>query len=183
LRKQRFKLGIRQSEAALRLGVSKRTLSLWETDLVYPTWAYQPRLAAYLGCDPFTDPALGCPKGNETQFVAILAPTGPLTLGQRIIARRVELRKNRTECAQKNRGERQNPLGLGNGPLPTVSQSLQTGCGVPRISPGSGGFYGQPTLTLAGVNQVQYWRSSDRYWIASAIFIACHVLRCTEGNA
>jgi transcriptional regulator with XRE-family HTH domain len=101
LRKQRFDLGLRQSEAALRLGVSKRTLSLWETDNIYPTWAYQPRLAEYLARDPFTDPALGGPKGNEPPSVAILAPTGPLTLGQRIMARRVELRKNRTECAQK----------------------------------------------------------------------------------
>jgi transcriptional regulator with XRE-family HTH domain len=85
LRKQRFDLGLRQSEAALRLGVSKRTLSLWETDNIYPTWAYQPRLAEYLARDPFTDPALG--------------------------------------MRPKNRGERQNPLGLGNGPLPTVPRS------------------------------------------------------------
>jgi transcriptional regulator with XRE-family HTH domain len=101
LRKQRFNLGIRQSEAALRLGVSKRTLSLWETDNIYPTWAYQPRLIEYLGCDPFTNQALGGPKGNESPSVAILAPTGLLTFGQRIMARRVELRKNRTECAQE----------------------------------------------------------------------------------
>jgi transcriptional regulator with XRE-family HTH domain len=99
LRKRRFDLGIRQSEVALRLGVSKRTLSLWETDNIYPTWAYQPRLVDYLGHDPFTDPALGSPKGNETSFVAILAPTAPLTLGQQIRKRRLELRKNRTECA------------------------------------------------------------------------------------
>jgi hypothetical protein len=33
LRKRRFGLGIRQSEAAQRLGVSKRTLSLWEWHL------------------------------------------------------------------------------------------------------------------------------------------------------
>jgi transcriptional regulator with XRE-family HTH domain len=101
LRRQRFKLGIRQSQAAQRLGVSQLTMSLWEKDRVYPTWAYQPRLVEYLGCDPFTNPALGGPKGNETPFVAISAPTGPLTLGQRIMARRMELRKNRTECAQE----------------------------------------------------------------------------------
>jgi len=101
LRKQRFSLGIRQSEAALRLGVSKRTLSLWETDNIYPTWAYQPRLVEYLGCDPFTNPALGGPQGNETPFVAILAPAGPLTLGQRIRKRRLELRKTRKQCAEE----------------------------------------------------------------------------------
>ena len=99
LKKQRFSLGIRQSEAAQRLGVSKRTLSLWETDNIYPTWAYQPRLVEYLGYDPFTTPALGGPKSNETSFVAILAPIGPLTIGQRITKRRVELRKTRKECA------------------------------------------------------------------------------------
>jgi transcriptional regulator with XRE-family HTH domain len=101
LRKRRYDLGIRQSEVAQRLGVSKRTLSLWETDIVYPTWAYQSRLVEYLGCDPFTNPALGGPKGNESSYVAILAPTGPQTLGQRIRKRRLELRKNRKECAKE----------------------------------------------------------------------------------
>jgi len=100
LRKRRFGLGIRQSEAAQRLGVSKRTLSLWETDNIYPTWAYQPRLAEYLGYDPFTNLALGSPKGNETPFVAVLVPTGPLTLVQRIIPQRLKLRKNRKQCAK-----------------------------------------------------------------------------------
>ena len=101
LRMQRFNLGIRQAEAARRLRVSQLTLSLWERDKVYPTWAYQPRLVEYLGYDPFTDPVLGRPKGNETPFVAILAPAGTPTLGQRITARRLELRKNRKECAKE----------------------------------------------------------------------------------
>jgi transcriptional regulator with XRE-family HTH domain len=101
LKKKRFLAGIRQSEAALKLGVSDRTLSLWETDRVYPAWAFQPRLIAYLGYDPFTNPELGRPKGNETTGVAILAPTGPLTLGEQIRKRRMELRKNRKECAKK----------------------------------------------------------------------------------
>ena len=55
LKKKRFSAGIRQSEAAQKLGVSNRTLSLWETDRVYPTWAFQSRLVAYLGFDPFTE--------------------------------------------------------------------------------------------------------------------------------
>ncbi|MGO8698347.1 MAG: helix-turn-helix domain-containing protein [Limisphaerales bacterium] len=101
LRKRRFDLGIRQAEAAQRLGVSQLTLSLWERDKVYPTWAYQPRLADYLGFDPFTNPTLGRPKGNETSGVAFLAPTGPLTLGQQIRKRRLELRKNRKESAEE----------------------------------------------------------------------------------
>src|ERR1700733_12644471 len=66
LKKKRFLAGIRQSEAALRLGVSDRTLSLWETDRIYPGRAFQPRLTAYLGYDLFNDPKPGSPKNNET---------------------------------------------------------------------------------------------------------------------
>ena len=101
LRKRRFDLGIRQSEAARRLNVSNRTLSLWECDRVYPTWQFQPRIAAYLGQDPFIDPSLGRPKGNETQFVAILAPNQPGSLGQQIRKRRLDLRKTRRQLAKE----------------------------------------------------------------------------------
>jgi transcriptional regulator with XRE-family HTH domain len=83
LRKKRFSAGLRQSEAALKLGVSSRTLSLWETDRVFPAWAFQPRLMAYLGYDPFTDPALGRPKGNDTSRVAFLSKNAPVTLARR----------------------------------------------------------------------------------------------------
>jgi DNA-binding XRE family transcriptional regulator len=65
LKKKRFLAGVRQREAAVKLGVSARTLSLWECDRIYPSWAFQPLLIAYLGYDPFTDPTLGSPKGNE----------------------------------------------------------------------------------------------------------------------
>ena len=85
LRKKRFELGIRQVEAAWRLGVSKRTLSLWECDRVPPVWANQPRIVAYLGYNPFTDPAVGRPRGNETIGVAFLAQSGPLSLGPQIM--------------------------------------------------------------------------------------------------
>ena len=61
---------IRQSQAAERLGVSNRTLSQWECDRVYPTWPQQPGVAAYLGYDPFTDPALGRRGANESSGVA-----------------------------------------------------------------------------------------------------------------
>ena len=101
LRKQRFSLGIRQAEAAQRLGVSKLTLSLWETDKVYPAWEHQLQIAEYLGYDPFTNPELGRPKGNETKSVAFLAPTDPSTLGQQIRKRRMESKKNRKECAKE----------------------------------------------------------------------------------
>src|SRR6202042_1777084 len=48
LKKKRFLAGIRQREAAVKLGVSTLTMSLWERDRVYPSWAYQPILIAYL---------------------------------------------------------------------------------------------------------------------------------------
>ena len=99
LKKKRFELGIRQIEAALRLGVSNRTLSLWETDRVYPAWAFQPRLITYLGYDPFNDPTLGSPKGNETSCVAFLASDAPVTLGQKIKQYRLKMRKTRKQMA------------------------------------------------------------------------------------
>jgi DNA-binding XRE family transcriptional regulator len=73
LKKKRFTAGLRQKQIAVKLGVSARTLSLWETDRVYPAWAFQPRLITYLGFDPFNDQTLGRPKGNETSCVAILS--------------------------------------------------------------------------------------------------------------
>jgi DNA-binding XRE family transcriptional regulator len=76
-------------------------LNLWETDKVYPSWEHQPRIVEYLGCDPFTDPALGRPKGNETPGVAFLAPAGPLSFGQQIRKRRMELKKTRKQLAQE----------------------------------------------------------------------------------
>jgi len=101
LKKKRFLAGIRQSEAALKLGVSTRTLGLWETDRVYPAWAFQPRLIAYLGHDPFNDPTLGRLKGNETSCVAFLSPDAPATLGQRIRQFRLKLRKTRLQLASE----------------------------------------------------------------------------------
>jgi len=99
LKKKRFLAGIRQSEAALKLGVSRRTLSVWETDRVYPAWAFQPRLITYLGYDPFNDPALRRPTGNETSCVAFLSPNAPITLGQRLKQYRLKLRKTRKQIA------------------------------------------------------------------------------------
>ena len=99
LRKKRFSAGLRQSQAARILGVSNRTLSLWETDRVYPAWTFQTRLTAYLGYDPFTNPTLGSPRGNETPFVAFLSPDAPLTLGQKMMQKRLKLRKTRKQMA------------------------------------------------------------------------------------
>ncbi|HUA39349.1 MAG TPA: helix-turn-helix transcriptional regulator, partial [Candidatus Sulfopaludibacter sp.] len=99
LRKKRFLAGIRQLEAAQKLGVSQQTLSTWETDRVYPAWAFQPRLITYLGYDPFTDPTLGRPKGNETSCVAIFSPDATATLGQKLKQCRLKLRKTRKQMA------------------------------------------------------------------------------------
>src|ERR1035438_5725476 len=101
LRKKRFSAGLRQSQAAQILGVSNRTLSLWETDRVYPAWVFQPRLIAYLGYDPFTDPALGSPRGNEPRFVAFLSKNAPVTLGQKMMQNRLKLRKTRKQMASE----------------------------------------------------------------------------------
>ena len=99
LKKKRFLAGVRQREAAVKLGVSARTLSLWECDRIYPSWAFQPVLIAYLGYDPFTDPALGSPKRNESSCVAFLSPDAPDTLGQKMKQNRLKLRKTRKQTA------------------------------------------------------------------------------------
>jgi transcriptional regulator with XRE-family HTH domain len=100
LKKKRFLAGVRQREAAVKLGVSARTLSLWECDRVYPAWAFQPRLITYLGYDPFNDPTLGRHKGNETSCVAILSPDVPITLGQKMMQQRLKKRKTRKQMAE-----------------------------------------------------------------------------------
>jgi len=101
LRKKRFNAGMRQSEAAQRLRVSERTLSLWEHDQVYPTWPLQPSVIKFLGYDPFTRPELGRPKGNETKVVAFLGPAAQDTLGAALWKKRMELKKNRKQCARE----------------------------------------------------------------------------------
>ena len=46
LRKKRFNAGVRQTEAAQRLGVSDRTLSLWECDRLQAKRTYWPAIRA-----------------------------------------------------------------------------------------------------------------------------------------
>jgi len=93
--------GLRQAEVAVKLGVSARTLSLWECDRTYPAWAFQPRLIDYLGYDPFTDPVLGSPKGNEPPVVAFLSPDAPASIGQKIKSFRLNSRKTRRQLARE----------------------------------------------------------------------------------
>ncbi len=99
LKKKRFMAGMRQKQIAAKLGVSARTLSLWECDRIVPAWAFQPRLIAYLGYDPFTDPMLRSPKRNEPSGVAILSPDAPITVGQKIKDFRLKSRKTRRQLA------------------------------------------------------------------------------------
>ena len=53
LKKKRFGMGIRQEEAAHILGVSDRSLSLWECDRLIPAAPYHARIVTYLGYNPF----------------------------------------------------------------------------------------------------------------------------------
>jgi transcriptional regulator with XRE-family HTH domain len=99
LKKKRFQIGLRQDESAVKLEVSCKTLSDWETDRLYPSLPMQPRLVDYLGFDPFVDLALGKSKGNETYGVAFLAPDSKATTGQRIRGWRIGLKKTRKQMA------------------------------------------------------------------------------------
>ncbi|MDR3411943.1 MAG: helix-turn-helix transcriptional regulator [Formivibrio sp.] len=99
LKKKRFTAGLRQKEIAAKLGVSARTLSLWECDRIVPAWTFQPSLIAYLGFDPFDGLTPGKPKGNETPDVAFLSPNAPATIGQKITAFRLKSRKTRKQLA------------------------------------------------------------------------------------
>jgi transcriptional regulator with XRE-family HTH domain len=101
LKKRRFDLGIRQSEAAKRLEVSDRTLSQWEMDRVYPTWPFQPRLVQYLGYDPFTNPSLGRPGATNPHALPFCDTETTTTLGRQIGRRRMELKKTRKQCAKE----------------------------------------------------------------------------------
>jgi len=78
-----------------------RTLSLWECDRIYPAWAFQPRLIAYLGYDPFTETGLKTPKGNETPCVAYFSQEAPVTIGQKIRNYRLKSRKTRLQLAKE----------------------------------------------------------------------------------
>ena len=101
LRRRRLQLKIFQSEAARILKVSTVTLSRWECDKVYPTWTHQPALIEYLGYDPFTNPALGRPKGNETSGVAFLSSAASAEIGHLFKKRRLELKKTRKQMARE----------------------------------------------------------------------------------
>lgn len=122
LKKKRFLADERQKEAALKMGVSNRTLSLWETDRVYPARAFQPRLIIYLGFDPFNDPALKPPKGNETSCVAFLSPEAPATIGQKNTAIPVQIPENTEAIGGRMGCQHQDAVGVGDRSLPAKCQ-------------------------------------------------------------
>jgi transcriptional regulator with XRE-family HTH domain len=101
LRKKRFLAGVKQREVAVKLGNSARTLSLWECDRIYPSWASQPLLISYLGYDPFTEPTLGSPKRNETSCVAFFSSDAQISSGQKIKQLRLKMRKIRKQFASE----------------------------------------------------------------------------------
>ena len=101
LKKKRFQAGLRQAQIARILRVSSRTLSLWECDRIYPAWAFQPRIIAYLGYDPFTETGLKNTKGNEPSCVAFLSPDAPVSIGQKIRHFRLKSRKTRLQLANE----------------------------------------------------------------------------------
>jgi DNA-binding XRE family transcriptional regulator len=96
LRKRRLQLGLFQSVAALRLWVSTVTLSKWERDVLYPAWSNQPKVTDYLGFNPFTDPALGRPLGNERVPVMLLS-----AYGYQLRQRRLAMRLSRKTLAEQ----------------------------------------------------------------------------------
>src|ERR1035438_9912792 len=100
LRRRRLQLHLTQRETAIKLEVTTVTMSTWERDLKYPAWENQPRITAYLGYDPFDDPTLGRPLGNEFNGVAFLIREVPKTSSEMVQKRRLELRKNKGEFAK-----------------------------------------------------------------------------------
>jgi DNA-binding XRE family transcriptional regulator len=89
-------LGLFQSTAARRLGVSTVTLSKWERDVLYPAWSNQSKVTDYLGYNPFTDPALGRPLGNERVPVVLLS-----SYGYQLRQKRLQMRLPRKILAEQ----------------------------------------------------------------------------------
>lgn len=101
LRRRRLELNVFQAQAAQQLGVSMRTLSLWECDKLHPTWQYWPRIVEYLGFNPFVNPALGGPSGNKRSDVACSEQKPPDTYGRQIMRRRLEMWKSQKKLADE----------------------------------------------------------------------------------
>jgi DNA-binding XRE family transcriptional regulator len=97
LRKRRLQLGLFQAQAARQLGVSTVTMSKWERDVLYPAWANQPKIKEYLVFDPFNDPALGRPLGNEREPRPMLISS----FGYQLRQKRISMRLTRKALAER----------------------------------------------------------------------------------
>lgn len=80
LRKRRYELGLLQKDVARQMGVNQWTLIGWEQDRTVPSVRMLPKIIAFLGYDPFPQPA---------------------TLGERIIAKRRALGIARKSLARE----------------------------------------------------------------------------------
>ena len=56
LRKRRLDLGLRQKDAAERLGASPKTYEYWEQGKYEPEFRFLPAIIAFLGYDPTPEP-------------------------------------------------------------------------------------------------------------------------------
>ncbi len=97
--KRRAEKRLRQAQVAHLLKVSTVTLSRWECGKVFPAWVHQPAIAAFLGFDPFTDPAAGAPRSTKPHDVALLS-TSETDGGGRLRAYRMHQRLTVKEFAE-----------------------------------------------------------------------------------
>jgi len=97
LKRRRAELNLTEEEVAQRLAVSLRILTLWETNTIYPRWAYHTRLSEFLGFNPFDDSLHENPESNEPHDVANLRSDDNQSLGARLREWRKRMKLNR--CA------------------------------------------------------------------------------------
>jgi len=84
--------------------LSGRTVGIHKNrfeDKLYRKRRYWPGIIDYLGFDPFNDPSLGRPKGNESKDVAFLAEAHPASNGEQIRRLRLAMKKNKREFAKE----------------------------------------------------------------------------------
>ena len=80
-------------------------------------------MVEYLGYNPFTDPALGGPKGNETPYVAVLVPEQSFDSWATNQETLLGIAENPEAMRQRTGGERQNSLGMGDRPVSSMCHS------------------------------------------------------------
>ena len=118
LKKKRFQAGLRQAQIARILKVSCRTLSLWECDRIYPTRAFQSRIIAYLGYDPFTEIGLKTPKATKPNVLPFFTGS-PRIHWAEDSAFSAQIPENAPPIGNGMGHQPEDPLGLGNGSVAT----------------------------------------------------------------